>query len=263
MCVMYKRPTNKMSDKQLPIIWSDPLENVIKELGEQSQALAWVHDAAQRWCSNWSTRLIFPCIILSTLSGAGSVGASSLLPFNGAATLVGIISLLVGMLQTVQTYFKFPERSEAHRIAALQYGKIRSQLDMQLSLSRAERKSAEELVQWLTSENERLAEIVPQLPKAIIVHFKKTFQSTETSIPSILNGLDPMFVNKMDQQRNIRIIVDERRGGVQRSAVNNQPTAQPPMPLVPAAQAPTTAQVPTAAPPPPVKPRITVLNSSR
>lgn len=189
------------------MIWSDPLENVVKELGEQSQALAWVHDAAQRWCSNWSTRLIFPCIILSTLSGAGSVGASSLLPFNGSATLVGIVSLLVGMLQTVQTYFKFPERSEAHRIAALQYGKIRSHLNMQLSLSRSERKSAEELVVWLTTENERLAEIVPQLPKAIIELFKKTFNNTETSVPSILNGLDPMKVNKLEQQKSIKISI--------------------------------------------------------
>lgn len=189
------------------MIWSDPLENVVKELGEQSQALAWVHDAAQRWCSNWSTRLIFPCIILSTLSGAGSVGASSLLPFNGSATLVGIVSLLVGMLQTVQTYFKFPERSEAHRIAALQYGKIRSHLNMQLSLSRSERKSAEELVVWLTTENERLAEIVPQLPKAIIELFKKTFNNTETSVPSILNGLDPMKVNKLEQQKPIKISI--------------------------------------------------------
>jgi hypothetical protein len=189
------------------MIWSDPLETVVKELGEQSQALAWVHDAAQRWCSNWSTRLIFPCIILSTLSGAGSVGASSLLPFNGSATLVGIVSLLVGMLQTVQTYFKFPERSEAHRIAALQYGKIRSHLNMQLSLSRSERKSAEELVVWLTTENERLAEIVPQLPKAIIELFKKTFNNTETSVPSILNGLDPMKVNKLEQQKPIKISI--------------------------------------------------------
>lgn len=195
-----------MTDVQ-PMIWSDPLENVVKELGEQSQALAWVHDAAQRWCSTWSTRLIFPCIILSTLSGAGSVGASSLLPFSGAATLVGIVSLVVGMLQTVQTYFKFPERSEAHRIAALQYGKIRSQLNMQLSLSRSERKSAEELVVWLTAENERLAEIVPQLPKAIIDHFKKTFNNTETSVPSILNGLDPMKVNKLEQHKPIKISI--------------------------------------------------------
>lgn len=50
---------------------------------------------------------MFARIILSTFSGAGAVGSDQLLPFAGATTLVGIISLLVGILQTVQNFGEF------------------------------------------------------------------------------------------------------------------------------------------------------------
>lgn len=179
------------------IQWSDSLEEITKEEAERCLALAWAHGESQRWCMRWDTRLMFPSIILSTFSGAGSIGADKLLPFSGAATLVGIVSLVVGTLQTIQNYFAFAKNAEGHRIAALQYGKLHSQLQTQLALPRRERKKAEDTILWLQQERDRLCEIVPLIPAPIKKLFHDKFGSIENfAIPSNLNGLTPVFVTR-------------------------------------------------------------------
>jgi hypothetical protein len=140
---------------------------------------------------------MFPSIILATFSGAGSIGADKLLPFDGATTLVGIISLVVGTLQTIQNYFAFAKNAEGHRIAALQYGKLHSQLQTQLALPRRERKQAEEIVDWLQQERDRLCEIVPMIPAPVKKLFHEKFGSIENfAMPANLNGLTPVFVTR-------------------------------------------------------------------
>ena len=179
--------------------WSEPLEHVAKEHAERCLALAWAHEEAQRWSTQWNTRLVFPCIILSTFSGAGAVGSEQLLPFAGATTLVGIISLLVGVLQTVQNYFGFAKNAEAHRIAALQYSKMHAQLSMQLALPRNERRRANEIIEAINTERDRLLEIVPILPQNIKDAFSKKFAGLEDfALPANLGTLTEVKVTSLD-----------------------------------------------------------------
>lgn len=176
------------------IHWNDSLEILVKKEAERSLALRWAHDESQRWCASWNTYLMFPSIILSTFSGAGTLGSNSLLPFNGSQTLVGIISLVVGVLQTIQNYFAFAKRSESHRIASLQYGKIHAELALQLSLPKSERRTATELIEWFKTETEKMAEISPQIPQSIKDKFHDKFKNETVAIPTVLNGLESVQI---------------------------------------------------------------------
>lgn len=181
--------------------WHESLEVLVKKEAERSLALRWAHDESERWCASWNTKLMFPSIILATLTGAGSVGSAVLLPFDGAPALMGVCSLVVGMLQTIQNYFAFAKRSESHRIASLQYGKIHSHLELQLSLPRPERKIPSEIIDWLKVETERLSEIAPQIPLAIKKIFHEKFKDTPTAVPAILNGLEPVQITEITTPR--------------------------------------------------------------
>ena len=174
----------------IAIHWNESLEKLVKKEAERALALRWAHDESQRWCASWNTYLMFPSIILSTFSGAGAVGASAILPFDGSQTLVGIVSLFVGLLQTIQNYFAFAKRSESHRIASLQYGKIHAELSLQLSLPKSERKKAEDIIDWFKTETEKLSEISPQIPTTIKKNFHDKFKDIQVAIPTILNGLE-------------------------------------------------------------------------
>jgi len=177
--------------------WTEPLELLVKREAEKAGSLRWAHDEAQRWCASWDTKLVIPAIILSALTGAGSIGASSLLPFDNSSSLLGIVSIFIGVLQSVQSKFAFAKRSEAHRISSLQYGKIQSYLSLQLSLPRNERKSAEEIILFLQTETDRLSEIAPQIPQAIKDLFHKKFGEPITAIACVLNGLEVVQINSL------------------------------------------------------------------
>jgi hypothetical protein len=179
--------------------WQESLESVVRKSAEHALALAWTHEASQRWCASWNTKLMFPSIILSALIGVGSVGSEQVLPFQGASTLVGIASITVGILQTIQNYFAFAKRSESHRIASLQYNKLHALLSLQLSLPRRERKAASEVIDILRTESEKLSDVAPLFPNSVKQMFQKKFGSIENySIPFILNGLERVEITTLE-----------------------------------------------------------------
>ena len=179
--------------------WHEPLEEVVKKSAEQALALSWAHEAAQRFCMNWNSYLMFPSIIFSALVGVGSVGSSELLPFTGSNQLVGLISLVVSILQTIQNYYGFARRSEAHRVTSLSYAKLHSYLSLQLSLPRNERKPAGDVIDYVRIETEKLQDVAPLMPQHVKEMFHSKFGTmTDFSMPPLLNGLEPVNVTQSD-----------------------------------------------------------------
>jgi len=184
-----------MSDSHPDIHYSESLEEVLKQNGEQFLCLSKAHDSAARFCANWNTRLTIPTIILSGLSGLGAVGSESLLPFPNSTTLVGLVSFICATLQTISSYFAFAARGANHKNASIQYAKLHNLLCLELSLPRSERIPAEKLLMLIKDESARLLESAQQLPAATVAQFKLENKSATVSIPPLLNGLEKIIVN--------------------------------------------------------------------
>jgi hypothetical protein len=177
--------------------WREPLEEIVKKKAEHCNALYVAHQAAYRWAKTWDTRFQLTSIFLSLFSGAGAVGSATILPFDGSATLVGVISLLVGCLQSVQNRLEFAKRAESHRISSLAYQKLYVHLDLQLSLPRKEREEANTVIENMKKEFDRLSEIEPPMPEHSKAEFHKRFGDLKDyHLPSILNGLEPVVIAK-------------------------------------------------------------------
>lgn len=176
------------------IEWNDNLEVLLKAEAEKALCNRWAHLQAHRTCASSNTRLSLPIIILGTLSGSVSLGGENLLPWSGAGTAVGFLTLLVSMLNVIQNHFGFSRRAEGHRVAALSYGRLHKFLTIELNLPRVQRMTAGALLKWLREEIDRLAETAPVLPMSAILQFKKEHSSALISKPDDLNGLDPVVV---------------------------------------------------------------------
>ena len=130
---------------------------------------------------------------MSTLAGTASVGSSSL--FQGdtqiSSVVIGLVSIGVGILNTISSYFSWSRKSESHRIAFLQYSKLFSIIRVEMSLPRAERQEAEVLLKQIRDGMERLAETTPSPPPSILDEFNKHFKDEDKSIsrPIETNGL--------------------------------------------------------------------------
>ena len=178
--------------------WSSQLEDLIAIEGERCLGLSKLHARCEELTGKMNTIIQIPVIILSTLSGTASVGSATL--FGGssiAPTIIGLVSIGVGILNTIGSFFAYAKKSEAHRIAHLQYAKLFSQINVELSLPRTERETAGSVLKNLRDTMERLAEITPSIPEDIIKEFNKKYEiykEEKIGLPIEVNGLSKIRI---------------------------------------------------------------------
>lgn len=198
---MEDKPLNKIMDDVGDISWNSQLERVISDEGERCLCFSWLHSNAEKKFTKLNTRISIPVIIMSTIAGSASIGSQTL--FGGASyanICIGFVSLSVGVLNTVQSFFGWAKRSEAHRISAITYQKIYRFILIELSLPRTERMVAGNMLKVVRDQCDRLQETSPQIPDTVIDAFKAKFGDTTPGVkkPEITNGLDPIHVYSLD-----------------------------------------------------------------
>ena len=153
----------------------------------------WLHDRAQKKYNRLSNFINIPVIVLSTLAGSASIGSESLFAgFPQASVIIGLVSILVGILGTLQSYFNFEKRTESHKIASIQYYKVYNFIKIELSLPRKDRTNVSDFLKLIKEDLERLKEISPIIPDEIIAEYKVKFDIPDykdVSKPEICNGL--------------------------------------------------------------------------
>ena len=141
--------------------------------------------------------MALPVIVLSGVNGFVS-GIGQSLPMDAGMLGIGVgaLSLGIGLLNTVGTYFGWAKRSEAHRMVGIQYGKIHRSVMIELALPRDERLNPNDMLKMVRDQMDRLHETAPQIPDTIIDQFREKFHDNtpEVSKPEITNGLDPIEV---------------------------------------------------------------------
>lgn len=180
------------------ISWSTPLEELVASEGEKCRGLAWINQKSETYYAHRANAIAIPVIVLSTLAGTASVGSSSL--FQGdtqiSSVVIGLVSIGVGILNTISSYFSWARKAEAHRIAYLQYSKLFSIIRVEMSLPRSERQEADRLLQQIRDGMERLAETTPSPPPSILEEFNKHFKDEDKTIsrPVETNGLQKITI---------------------------------------------------------------------
>jgi len=180
-----------MSDDEGHPEWNDALEIVVKKEGEQAAALYWLHNRASGWAATRGNWIQIPAICLATITGFFSA-TSDLVP----PVAIGAASVVVGILGTINSYFKYSQRSEGHRITSLIYHETYKRIETQLSLPKRQRKNAEEFLKELRHEMAQVGEAAPVIPEHVVQEFRAKFKDGEASKPIIGNGIDPIKIWK-------------------------------------------------------------------
>lgn len=188
-------------EEEHPIEWSSQLEDIIAKEGERCSGLAWLHTKAEIETSTYNSYVQVPVIILSTLAGTASVGSATLFGSSTTASgiAIGLVSIGVGILNTLGGFFAFAKRSESHRIAHLNYSKLASKIAIELSLPRQERMKAETLLTYLRETMERLAETTPNCPVNIIKQFNEKYKNEkQIALPVEVNGIHKIQIYRQE-----------------------------------------------------------------
>ena len=182
-----------MAEVQPDPEWNPALEEIIKKEAETAESLYWLHNKASTWALRRNDGLQIPAIVLSSVVGFFSA-TTDLIP----QLALGSISVLVGVIGTINSYYKFAQRGQLHATTAQLYMKTYKNLEVELSLPISQRTSAGVVLKELRDQMTRISELAPELPDQVIQMYKKEFKDSTTAKPIITNGLDPIKIYRSD-----------------------------------------------------------------
>ena len=132
------------------------------------------------------------------MSGSASIASNQFGDNKYIPLGIGALSIFVGILSTINSYFSWAKRAENHRISALNYSKLYLFISIELSLPREKRMNPRDFIKVIREQVERLGEISPPVADEIISQFKKEFDGKYQNVsrPEVTNGLVEIKVYK-------------------------------------------------------------------
>lgn len=172
--------------------WNTALEQIIKKEAEQAESLYKLHYRSQTITSKKNDYLAIPAIVFGVIGGFLTGGASEMIsPF-----VLGGISIVVAVLNTITNYYKFASKAEGHRVAAIYYLKLYKTLEIELSLPADQRTPAEDLLKSYKEQLSRVSETAPQIDEQAIREHKPILHASNVSAPLVANGLEQVKIYK-------------------------------------------------------------------
>jgi hypothetical protein len=113
--------------------------------------------------------------------------------------VLGIASVFVGVIKSLDSYFQLAQRSERHRLVSLQYGQLCRKLSVELALERDVRENAKDMLNMIRTDIKNLEEIAPIIEDDIIKKYKDKYPKVDgekIKRPALTNGLTEVIVNK-------------------------------------------------------------------
>jgi hypothetical protein len=185
------------------VSWTERLEEFFASSAEKAHCLAVLHKQAEALYSGRKTFIDLPVIVGSAVIGFLNAGSTSMFQDPKIASIaLGVGSLVVSVLQTINAYFSWAKRAEGHRIGAIQYSRLYRFLSIEMSLPRDERLDPSALLKQTKDTYDRLQEISPLLPPGILREFRKMYdKETDISKPEEANGLEKVIVYRENPMR--------------------------------------------------------------
>ena len=176
----------------MEVSYTTDVENLLKKEAEMSESMSILHSKSHKKYNKLSNYINIPVIITSAFVGF----LSPLNMFDKQNILLGAISIFIGIIKTLDSYFDWTKRSETHRIIALNYYKISKFIQIQLSLNKAVRIKASNLLDIIINDIKNLKEQEPIIPFDVIEEYKKQYATEDTAKPPICNGLTSVTINR-------------------------------------------------------------------
>ena len=195
------------------IDYNSDLEYLLKIHAEECESFSILHRYSFEKYSERSNYINIPVIILSSAIGFAT-GID--IGYDKMNIILGVSSIFVGIIKSIDTYFQLGKRSESHRICSLQFQQINKKIMIELSLKRDQRISAKDMLQIIKTDIKNLQDIAPLIDEEIIEMFKKNYGVMDLSsnkitfsahTPNLCNGLSQVTINGEKSNND-----DERKG---------------------------------------------------
>ena len=198
--------------------WKEEEEDLLKAWADKSQCYQWLHMQSRELYRAKNARYTIPVIIISTFVGTASFAQDRFSEENRQYLAMGIgsLSIAAGIISTVAQFLKVSELNEAHRIAALSWGKFYRAVKTEISRHPLDREVPTVTITHSKEEFDRLVEISPPIPKTVLDDFRRKFSSIEGLVkPEVCDELIPTAVFDISDEERATIIRNLQATNVQ------------------------------------------------
>ena len=179
------------------IVYGRDVEHLLKTNAEECESLSILHRFSYEKYNQRSNYINIPVIILSSAIGFAT-GID--IGYEKMNIILGIGSIFVGIIKSIDSYFQLQKRAESHRLCSLQYGQINKKIAIELALPRGQRINAKDMLGLIKTDMKNLADISPLIDKDTITKYNALYTETNVHKPNMVNGLSPV---------NIRVDTDD------------------------------------------------------
>lgn len=193
--------------------WTRQVENMLTKFADTAACYKWLNEKSFRKYRRINYFYAIPVIILSTLSGAISVGMSGYVPedyVKMAQLGVGGINIINGIFSTLQSFFRYAQLSEGHWNAYVGWSRLHRNIENELTLERKNRKNPSDFVKICRAEYDRLMETNPLLPEDVLAEFADKFDPKKVPDLIIPNVADSIKHTKIYEDNDEEYDSDEK-----------------------------------------------------
>lgn len=211
------------SKKKFQNGWTREIEKLMAEWADKAICYRWMHEKTERSFHTKDMAFMFPVIILSTVTGAANFAMDSVLsdPEHKKYAQLGLggLSIATGIISTIANRLGYASGSEAHKGAAVLWGKFQRLIAIELSLHPNERSDCMHFLKMCRTELDRLIESSPTIPDAVIAACKAEFiQYPSVRKPEIVGDIDTtrIFVDTNSRLKELAkeaaITIQQKKG---------------------------------------------------
>ncbi len=203
--------------------WTKEIEILMAEWADKAICYRWMHEKTERIFRTKDMGFMFPVIILSTITGAANFAMDSMLSDPDqkkyAQLALGGLSIATGIISTIANRLGYASGSEAHKGAAVLWGKFQRLIAIELSLHPNERSDCMHFLKMCRSELDRLIEQSPMIPDNVIAACKAEFANyPKVRKPEIVGDIDTthIFVDSNSRLKELAkeaaITIQQKKG---------------------------------------------------
>jgi hypothetical protein len=168
------------------IVYNRDVEHILKVNAEECESLSILHRFSYEKYNERSNYINIPVIILSSAIGFAT-GIE--IGYEKMNIILGVGSIFVGIIKSIDTYFQLGKRAESHRLCSLQFGQINKKIAIELSLPRSQRINAKDMLSLIKTDIKNLNDIAPLIDEDVILKYNLRYTETNVSKPNMVNGL--------------------------------------------------------------------------
>lgn len=184
------------------IEYNDSIETILKENGEECESLGILHRLSYEKYNYKSNLLNIPIIVLS--SAIGFITGIEV-NYDKMNIILGIGSVFVGIIKSIDSYFQLSARASTHRLGALQFSQINKKIAIELSLPRTQRIGAKDLLNIIKTDIKNLNDIMPLIDDDIIKRYNERYKETNVKKPNVVNGLSEIRIINLSQPQSLAL----------------------------------------------------------